>query len=351
MSFISKALAHCLLSFQTMSASSLNREERVDLEVLGKVSSLATAQDESSGDVEADALFADVISLLSSRRSGGGPLWVFAYASLIWRPDLDHAEACVAALGGFWRRLWQACPVHRGTAQSMGRVATLVPAAIGLRWSAVALPHGAHDEPAVVALGARAMELWLRGDGGGGGGSGGGCGGGAAATVEAAAEASSDASSASECEFEGGSSSASSSALSSSPEWPVVHGMAYRLIEESQTAMLRRLCQRERAGYRPRLVRVALSDFTSVVALTFCGESGSTLWTRESNTQVARVVARAVGASGPNVEYLALLLAAMRARGVFDRHLEQVCEALDATTKRLAVTIVERELIKIAAQH
>ena len=254
------------------------------------------------------ALFRDVTKLLSTRRErNSGQLWIFAYASLIWRPDLDYNIERVAALGGFRRRLWQACPVHRGTSLALGRVATLVPASSALRWAATALPHHPQDEPAAVALGARALELWVRG---------------ANDNVDDVDD---------EMEDE---------------EWPVVYGTAYCLVPSTLTANLQRLCQRERAGYRPRLVRIALDDGTSVEALTFCSESGSKLWTRETNVDVANVVARAVGASGPNMDYLAFLIAAMRKRGVFDQHLEQVLGLLDIQTKELVLTLVFRELDK-----
>lgn len=55
------------------------------------------------------------------------PDYVFAYGSLIWRPDFDHDSATVAWVDGFERRFWQASHDHRGTAEQPGRVVTLVP--------------------------------------------------------------------------------------------------------------------------------------------------------------------------------------------------------------------------------
>jgi cation transport regulator ChaC len=285
--------------------------------------SAALAHDDSSA-ADTAALFHDVSKLLSTRERNSGPLWLFAYASLIWRPDLDHTIERVAALGGFRRRLWQACPVHRGTSLALGRVATLVPASSALRWAAVALPHHPQDEPAAVALGARALELWLRGHGG------------APATRNNEVVVVHD-------DVFGDNDDASGDEMEDE-EWPVVYGTAYCLLPSTLSANLQRLCQRERAGYRPRLVRIALDDSTSVEALTFCSESGSKLWTRETNTQVANVIARAVGASGRNIDYLAFLIAAMRKRGVFDQHLEQVFCLLDIETKDLVLATVLREL-------
>lgn len=55
------------------------------------------------------------------------PVFVFAYGSLIWRPDFEHTEAHQAHVLGYERRFWQASHDHRGTVASPGRVVTLVP--------------------------------------------------------------------------------------------------------------------------------------------------------------------------------------------------------------------------------
>ncbi|NND91554.1 MAG: gamma-glutamylcyclotransferase [Granulosicoccus sp.] len=58
-------------------------------------------------------------------------LWIFAYGSLIWRPDFDHVDSQRAQLEGFERRFCQASHDHRGTPERPGRVVTLVPVAHG----------------------------------------------------------------------------------------------------------------------------------------------------------------------------------------------------------------------------
>jgi glutathione-specific gamma-glutamylcyclotransferase len=56
-----------------------------------------------------------------------GDVWLFGYGSLIWRPDVAFDERVPAVLHGYERRFWQRSGDHRGTADFMGRVVTLVP--------------------------------------------------------------------------------------------------------------------------------------------------------------------------------------------------------------------------------
>jgi cation transport regulator ChaC len=54
-------------------------------------------------------------------------LWVFGYASLIYKVDFAFLEQAPANIYGYERRLWQGSSDHRGTPESPGRVATLIP--------------------------------------------------------------------------------------------------------------------------------------------------------------------------------------------------------------------------------
>lgn len=54
-------------------------------------------------------------------------VWLFGYGSLIWNPGFVYAERRKAVLSGWQLRFWQGSEDHRGTPESPGRVATLVP--------------------------------------------------------------------------------------------------------------------------------------------------------------------------------------------------------------------------------
>ena len=54
------------------------------------------------------------------------PVWLFAYGSLIWRPDVPILQETPAKAVGWLRRFWQGSHDHRGTPSDPGRVVTLV---------------------------------------------------------------------------------------------------------------------------------------------------------------------------------------------------------------------------------
>ena len=62
------------------------------------------------------------------RRAGAHPdLWVFGYASLIWRPDFDFAERHATRIHGWHRALAMWSRVNRGTPEQPGLVFALLP--------------------------------------------------------------------------------------------------------------------------------------------------------------------------------------------------------------------------------
>jgi len=57
---------------------------------------------------------------------GGEDLWVFAYGSLIWRPDFDYAERRPARVNGWHRALKMWSRINRGTPERPGLVFALL---------------------------------------------------------------------------------------------------------------------------------------------------------------------------------------------------------------------------------
>ena len=62
---------------------------------------------------------------LKSRRNPGD-LWVFGYASLIWRPEFEAAERRPAAVYGWHRALKMHSRINRGTPERPGLVFALI---------------------------------------------------------------------------------------------------------------------------------------------------------------------------------------------------------------------------------
>jgi glutathione-specific gamma-glutamylcyclotransferase len=84
---------------------------------------------------------------------GRDDLWVFGYASLIWRPEFDAAEQRPATVYGWHRALKMRSSVNRGTPQCPGLVFALL-AGGSCQGMAYRIERGrAHDE---------LERLWLR---------------------------------------------------------------------------------------------------------------------------------------------------------------------------------------------
>lgn len=62
-----------------------------------------------------------------SRWNGQGDLWVFGYASLIWRPEFEAVEDRPATVYGWHRALAMRSLINRGTPDCPGLVFALVP--------------------------------------------------------------------------------------------------------------------------------------------------------------------------------------------------------------------------------
>jgi|JI8StandDraft_1071087.scaffolds.fasta_scaffold113185_2 cation transport protein ChaC len=70
---------------------------------------------------------AEPLARLRAQWGGRSDLWVFGYASLIWRPEFDAAEHRPALVHGWHRALRMRSRVNRGTPQQPGLVFALMP--------------------------------------------------------------------------------------------------------------------------------------------------------------------------------------------------------------------------------
>lgn len=106
--------------------------------------------------------------LEAALRAWGGreDLWVFAYASLIWRPDFEVAQQQLARVHGWHRALAMWSRVNRGTPQRPGLVFALLRGGM-CRGMALRVPR-AQGEAVLHQLWAREMPSgvyqpqWLR---------------------------------------------------------------------------------------------------------------------------------------------------------------------------------------------
>jgi len=71
---------------------------------------------------------------------GRGDLWVFGYASLIWRPEFEAAERRMARVHGYHRALKMRSRVNRGTPEVPGLVFALLSGG-SCRGVAFRVPH------------------------------------------------------------------------------------------------------------------------------------------------------------------------------------------------------------------
>lgn len=84
---------------------------------------------------------------------GRDDLWIFGYASLIWRPDFEFTEQRRARVHGWHRALKMWSRINRGTPECPGLVFALLS---GGSCHGVVYRVPRHDVPEVVAM------LWLR---------------------------------------------------------------------------------------------------------------------------------------------------------------------------------------------
>jgi len=108
------------------------------------------------------------LALAQVRAQWGGkaPLWVFAYASLLWRPEFDVAEQSLARVQGWRRALQMWSRVNRGTPAQPGLVFALLRG--GSCWGMVQRVPSAQANDVLERLWSREMPTgvyeprWLR---------------------------------------------------------------------------------------------------------------------------------------------------------------------------------------------
>lgn len=70
--------------------------------------------------------FPRTLDALQAQHPAGQDLWVFGYASLIWRPEFDAAEAHLTRVHGWHRALKMWSRINRGSPQYPGLVFALL---------------------------------------------------------------------------------------------------------------------------------------------------------------------------------------------------------------------------------
>ena len=67
------------------------------------------------------------LDAITSQWGGSSDLWIFGYASLIWRPEFEFAEQRFASISGYHRALKMWSTYNRGTPEQPGLVFGLLP--------------------------------------------------------------------------------------------------------------------------------------------------------------------------------------------------------------------------------
>jgi len=111
-------------------------------------------------------------------------------------------------------------------------------------------------------------------------------------------------------------------------------GMAYRLADDTAAGVLTALDHREKAGYRRLVLPLYApdgSDAPFAEGLCFAAAPGNPDWLGPAPVaEMAAQIRERHGPSGPNLEYLARLEAALRELGVSDPHVEELWRATRA---------------------
>ncbi|CCH61472.1 hypothetical protein TBLA_0E04170 [Henningerozyma blattae CBS 6284] len=92
---------------------------------LDDTNSLSTTDTITASNIKLDANFISTDNTTPSQNTEG--IWVLGYGSLLYKPPPHFTHRVPCRIPGYTRRFWQSSIDHRGTPDSPGRVATLVP--------------------------------------------------------------------------------------------------------------------------------------------------------------------------------------------------------------------------------
>jgi len=106
-------------------------------------------------------------------------------------------------------------------------------------------------------------------------------------------------------------------------------GMAFRLHEESDAQILAQLDVREKGGYEQVISPLHLPDGTTVDGITYIASIDNPMFLGDAPVaDIVRQIAKSVGPSGANSEYLFELASAFRQYGIEDSHVFELETAL-----------------------
>ena len=97
----------------------------LSLDLIARAHAVPVADDESALQVMTDAELKPGLDAIIEQRGGAGDLWVFAYGSLMWRPEFAFAESRIGTVRGFHRRFCLLQRRFRGTPERPGFVLAL----------------------------------------------------------------------------------------------------------------------------------------------------------------------------------------------------------------------------------
>lgn len=97
----------------------------LSLDLIARAHAVPVPDDETALSVMTDAELRPGLDAIIDQRGAGGDLWVFAYGSLMWRPEFAYAESRIGTVRGFHRRFCLLQRRFRGTPERPGFVLAL----------------------------------------------------------------------------------------------------------------------------------------------------------------------------------------------------------------------------------